>query len=323
MTPEPLLQVRGLRKLFPVRGGIIGRPRGWVHAVNGVDFDLPEGRTLSLVGETGCGKSTTGRLVLRLLEATAGEIYFDGANIRVLGFGEMRALRRQMQIIFQDPFSSLDPRMKIGDAVAEPLVIHGEGDRRSREERVVALLERVGLRSDDRQRYPHEFSGGQRQRVGIARAVALNPRLIVADEPVSSLDVSIQAQVVNLMLDLQREFGLAYLFISHDLSLVERISDAVAVMYLGRIVELAPAAELYARPRHPYTEALLAAVPVPDPARRTGRRALLGGDVPSPVTPPAGCPFHPRCPIRAERCDREVPERREVAPGHALRCHYR
>jgi len=322
MTREPLLQVCGLRKLFPVRGGIIGRPRGWVHAVNGVDFDLPEGQTLSLVGETGCGKSTTGRLVLRLLEATAGEIYFDGANIRILDPGEMRALRRQMQIIFQDPFSSLNPRMKIGDAVAEPLVVHGEGDSRSRKERVVALLERVGLRSDDGQRYPHEFSGGQRQRVGIARALALNPRLIVADEPVSSLDVSIQAQVVNLLIDLQKESGMAYLFISHDLGLVEQISDSVAVMYLGRIVERAPAALLFREPRHPYTEALLSSIPAADPRQRRRRQALQG-DVPSPISPPPGCPFHPRCPLRVQTCEIAFPARSETSPGHVVYCHVR
>jgi len=323
MTETPLLSVRGLVKHFPVRGGFWQRPVGWVHAVDGVDFDLAPGKTLSLVGETGCGKSTAGRAVLRLIEPTAGEIRFDGVDLMRLGREELRLARRQMQIIFQDPYSSLNPRMSVLATVGEPLLLHGTVPRARIEAEVVALLERVGLRAEDRLRYPHEFSGGQRQRVGIARALALRPKLIVADEPVSSLDVSIQAQVVNLMLDLQQEFGLAYLFISHDLSLVERISDDVAVMYLGRIVETAPAAELYARPRHPYTEALLAAVPVPDPARREQRRALLGGDVPSPITPPPGCPFHPRCPIRGERCDREMPAVSTASPGHTYRCHYR
>ena len=323
MTESPLLSVRGLVKHFPVRGGFWQRPVGWVHAVDGVDFDLAPGKTLSLVGETGCGKSTAGRAVLRLIEPTAGAVLFDGVDLLGLGREQLRRARRQMQIIFQDPYSSLNPRLSVLATVGEPLLLHGAAPRGRIEEEVVALLERVGLRAEDRLRYPHEFSGGQRQRIGIARALALKPRLIVADEPVSSLDVSIQAQVVNLMLDLQQEFGLAYLFISHDLSLVERISDDVAVMYLGRIVETAPAAELYARPRHPYTEALLAAVPVPDPARREQRRALLGGDVPSPVTPPPGCPFHPRCPIRADRCDRELPEVRTASPGHTYRCHHR
>jgi oligopeptide/dipeptide ABC transporter ATP-binding protein len=323
MTEQLLLSVRGLVKHFPVRGGFWQRPVGWVHAVDGVDFDVAPGTTLSLVGETGCGKSTTGRLVLRLIEPDKGEIRFNGADLLALGREELRLARRQMQIIFQDPYSSLNPRMSVLATVGEPLLLHRVVPKGALEGAVVELLERVGLGAEDRFRYPHEFSGGQRQRIGIARALALRPKLIVADEPVSSLDVSIQAQVVNLMLDLQREFGLAYLFISHDLSLVERISDVVAVMYLGRIVETAPAAELYARPRHPYTEALLAAVPVPDPARREQRRALLGGDVPSPITPPAGCPFHPRCPIRGEGCDRDFPAAREASPGHTYRCHYR
>ncbi|HEY5998678.1 MAG TPA: ABC transporter ATP-binding protein [bacterium] len=318
-----LLSVRGLVKYFPVRGGFWQRPVGWVHAVESVDFDIAPGRTLSLVGETGCGKSTVGRCVLRLIEPTGGEVLFEGADLLRLGREELRRIRRQMQIIFQDPYSSLNPRMSVLATVGEPLLLHGTVPRDRIEAEVIALLERVGLRAEDRLRYPHEFSGGQRQRIGIARALALRPKLIVADEPVSSLDVSIQAQVVNLMLDLQQEFGLAYLFISHDLSLVERISDDVAVMYLGRIVETAPAAELYARPRHPYTEALLAAVPVPDPARREQRRALLGGDVPSPITPPPGCPFHPRCPIRGKGCDEEMPPVSTAGPGHTYRCWYR
>ena len=323
MSSEPLLSVRGLVKHFPVRGGFWQRPVGWVHAVDGVDFDLAPGKTLSLVGETGCGKSTTGRVVLRLIEPSAGQISFLGEDLLALGKEHLRLARRQMQIIFQDPYSSLNPRMSVLATVGEPLLLHAIVPKREIEGAVIELLARVGLKAEDRFRYPHEFSGGQRQRVGIARALALRPKLIVADEPVSSLDVSIQAQVVNLMLDLQQEFGLAYLFISHDLSLVERISDAVAVMYLGRIVETAPAAELYARPRHPYTEALLAAVPVPDPARRGQKRVLLGGDVPSPITPPPGCPFHPRCPIRGDGCDREFPDQREAGPGHTYRCHFR
>jgi len=323
MSDSPLLSVRGLVKHFPVRGGFWQRPVGWVHAVDGVDFDLAPGKTLSLVGETGCGKSTTGRVVLRLIEPSAGSISFRGADLLALGKEELRLARRQMQIIFQDPYSSLNPRLSVLATVGEPLLLHAIVPKRELEEAVIGLLERVGLKAEDRFRYPHEFSGGQRQRIGIARALALRPKLIVADEPVSSLDVSIQAQVVNLMLDLQQEFGLAYLFISHDLSLVERISDAVAVMYLGRIVETAPAAELYARPRHPYTEALLAAVPVPDPARRGQKRVLLGGDVPSPITPPPGCPFHPRCPIRGDGCDQTFPDQREAGPGHSYRCHYR
>jgi oligopeptide transport system ATP-binding protein len=310
-------------KHFPVRGGFWQRPVGWVHAVDGVDFDLAPGQTLSLVGETGCGKSTTGRVVLRLIEPSAGRIHFNGADLLALGKEQLRLARRQMQIIFQDPYSSLNPRMSVLATVGEPLQLHAIVPKRELEGAVIDLLVRVGLRAEDRFRFPHEFSGGQRQRVGIARALALRPKLIVADEPVSSLDVSVQAQVVNLMLDLQQEFGLAYLFISHDLSLVERISDVVAVMYLGRIVETAPAAELYARPRHPYTEALLAAVPVPDPARRGHKRVLLGGDVPSPITPPPGCPFHPRCPIRGDGCDQTFPDQREASPGHTYRCHYR
>jgi len=323
MEQQSLLSVRGLVKHFPVRGGFWQRPVGWVHAVDGVDFDLAPGKTLSLVGETGCGKSTTGRVVLRLIEPSAGQISFLGADLLALGKEQLRLARRQMQIIFQDPYSSLNPRMSVLATVGEPLLLHAIVPKRELEGAVIELLERVGLGAEDRFRYPHEFSGGQRQRVGIARALALRPKLIVADEPVSSLDVSIQAQVVNLMLDLQQEFGLAYLFISHDLSLVERISDSVAVMYLGRIVETAPAAELYARPRHPYTEALLAAVPVPDPARRGQKRVLLGGDVPSPITPPPGCPFHPRCPIRGDGCDRVFPALSEASPGHTYRCHYR
>ncbi len=319
----PLLRVRGLKKHFPVKGGFWRQTHSWVHAVDGVDFDLPEGRTLGLVGETGCGKSTTGRLVLRLLEATSGEITFRGIDLRTAGRRELRGLRREMQIIFQDPYSSLNPRRTIGQTIGEPLLLHKEADRRSVQDRVVELLERVGLKADDRLRYPHEFSGGQRQRVGISRALALHPRLIVADEPVSSLDVSIQAQVVNLLQDLQQEFGLAYLFISHDLGLVEHISDLVAVMYLGRIVEVGPVEGIYGSPRHPYTEALLASVPVADPSLRGRRRASLAGDVPSPITPPPGCSFHPRCPIAVDICRHVFPPRTTAGPRHAVCCHVR
>jgi oligopeptide/dipeptide ABC transporter ATP-binding protein len=320
---DALLQVRGLKKHFPLPGGLLGRPQAWVHAVDGIDFDVPAGKTVSLVGETGCGKSTTGRLVLRLMDATAGEIYFDGRNLRSLDTASLRRLRREMQIIFQDPFSSLNPRLTVAGTVGEPLLLHEHLSAAQREERIVELLEKVGLRGDDRSRYPHEFSGGQRQRIGIARALALKPRLIVADEPVSSLDVSIQAQIVNLLMDLQEEFGIAYLFISHDLGLVEHISSTVIVMYLGRIVEKAPSADLYGSPRHPYTEALLSSIPAADPSSRKKTRAVLGGDVPSPITPPPGCPFHPRCPVRVDACERTFPVRREVSPGHVVYCHVR
>ena len=323
MTDTPLLRVRGLKKHFPLGGGFLRRSREKVHAVDGVDFDLEEGRTLSLVGETGCGKSTTGRLVLRLLEPTEGEIRYRGRDLLALSSGEMRELRREMQIIFQDPFSSLNPRLSIRQTVGEPLVLHRQGSKKERDDRVVHLLEKVGLKPEDRYRYPHEFSGGQRQRVGIARALALNPRLIVADEPVSSLDVSIQAQVTNLLLDLQEELGLSYLFISHDLGLVEHISDDVAVMYLGRIVEKAPADALFSRPRHPYTEALLESIPVRDPSQRRRSYRPLPGDVPSPIHPPRGCPFHPRCPIVEDVCRQTFPSPFEHGPGHVAHCHVR
>jgi len=323
MADAPLLQVRGLKKHFPVGQGVLRRGSEKVHAVDGVDFDLEEGRTLSLVGETGCGKSTTGRLVLRLLEPTEGEIRYRGRDLLALSSREMRELRREMQIIFQDPFSSLNPRLTIRQTVGEPLLLHRQGSGKEREERVVRLLEKVGLKGSDRHRYPHEFSGGQRQRVGIARALALNPRLIVADEPVSSLDVSIQAQVTNLLLDLQDELGLSYLFISHDLGLVEHISDDVAVMYLGRIVEKAPADALFSRPRHPYTEALLDSIPVRDPSQRRGAYRPLPGDVPSPIHPPDGCPFHPRCPVAEDVCRQSFPAASAPGPGHVLHCHVR
>jgi oligopeptide transport system ATP-binding protein len=318
---EPLLRVRNLVKHFPVRGGLFARTVDLVHAVDGVSFELAAGETLGLVGESGCGKSTTGRCILRLIEPTSGEVRFDGRDVMAANARGLRELSRGMQIIFQDPYASLNPRMTVGAIVGEALTIHGLARNvREHDERVVNLLETVGLHADYRSRYPHEFSGGQRQRIGIARALAVSPRLIVCDEPVSALDVSIQAQVINLLEDLQRQFGLAYLFIAHDLSVVEHISRRVAVMYLGRIVESASARDLYTAPKHPYTEALLSAVPIPDPAAKR-RRIVLQGDVPNPIDPPAGCHFHPRCPHVMERCRTEAPLLREIAPGRMAACH--
>ena len=317
---EPLLQVRDLKKYYPIRRGVFGRIEGFIRAVDGVSFDLYEGETLGLVGESGCGKTTTGRTVLRLQEPTAGQILYRGRDLTRLPAREMRRLRREMQIIFQDPYGSLDPRMTAGQIIAEPLVIHGV-PRRQRERRVAELLERVGLSPQDARRLPHEFSGGQRQRLSIARALALNPRLVVCDEPVSALDVSIQSQILNLLMELQRDLGLAYLFIAHDLNVVRHISDRVGVMYLGKLVELAGADELYARPAHPYTHALLSAIPEPDPEVRR-ERIILRGDVPSPARPPAGCRFHTRCPLARDRCRREEPAWREITPGHFVACHY-
>ena len=320
----PLLKVQNLVKHFPIQGGLMGRTVDHVHAVDGVSFDLAAGETLGVVGESGCGKSTTGRCILRLIEPTSGEVWFDGKNVTTANKTELRALARDMQIIFQDPYASLNPRMTVGAIVGEALTIHKLAKTaREHEERVVQLLETVGLNADHMRRYPHEFSGGQRQRIGIARALAVSPKLVVCDEAVSALDVSIQAQVINLLEDLRDQFKLTYIFIAHDLSVVEHISHRVAVMYLGRIVEIAPAKALYTEPRHPYTEALLAAVPIPDPSiKRT--RVHLQGDVPSPIHPPAGCHFHTRCPIAQKGlCDKEKPLLKTVGEGHAVACHLR
>ena len=320
---EKLLEVKNLVKHFPVRGGVFSRVRAHVRAVDGISFDIEEGETLGLVGESGCGKSTAGRAILRLIEPTAGEVIFKGINILDLEREKMRQLRREMQIIFQDPYASLNPRMTIGSIVGEPLTIHKIAKGKKRDEEVASILQRVGLRPEHMRRYPHEFSGGQRQRIGIARALALNPKVIIADEPVSALDVSIQAQVINLLQDLQKDFGIAYLVISHDLSVVQHICDKIAVMYLGEIVEIAEADELIMSPRHPYTEALLSAVPVPDPAAGGQKeRIILRGDVPSPVNPPSGCRFHTRCPYKEDICAAEVPPLQVISDGHMTACHF-
>ena len=317
-----VLEVTNLKKYFPVRRGLLRRTVGHVHAVDDISFSIGPAETVGLVGESGCGKTTVGRTILRLIEPTAGSIRLEGHEISGLSKAELRPLRRRMQIIFQDPFSSLNPRMRAGDIVAEPLKLHGEVGKRARRERVAELFERVGLRRAQMDNYPHQFSGGQRQRIGVARALALNPRLIVGDEPVSALDVSIQAQVINLLRDLQRDLKLSYLFISHNLAVVEHISHRIAVMYLGRIVEYTDKTTLFTRPLHPYTEALLAAVPIPNPAIKRERR-VVQGDVPSPLTPPPGCHFHTRCPYAEARCRSQVPLLREVEPGHQVACHLR
>jgi len=321
-----LLEVRDIRKHFPIKTGVLRRTTGHVYAVDGVSFSMEKGETLGLVGESGCGKSTAARVILRLLEATDGKIVFDGLDVLQASRAEMQQLRRDMQIVFQDPYSSLNPRMRVRDIIAEPLRIHQIGTDKERQDRVLALLDTVGLNAEHGERYPHEFSGGQRQRIGVARALALNPRFIICDEPVSALDVSIRAQMINLLEDLQDELGLTYLFIAHDLSVVKHISDRVAVMYLGKIVEIAGRDVLYDLPQHPYTEALLSAVPIPDPeTERTRRRIILEGDVPSPANPPRGCVFHPRCPRAQERCTSAMPPLEstgDAGADHQVACYF-
>ena len=316
---KTLIRVEHLTKHFPVRGGVLQRIQAWVQAVDDVSFEIREGETLGLVGESGCGKTTVGRTMLRLLEPTGGKVTFDGIEVFQLRGNDLKAMRRNMQIIFQDPYSSLDPRMPVGDSVGEGLRIHRIGTSTERHRIVQDMLHKVGLEEYHARRYPHEFSGGQRQRIGIARALALRPRFIVADEPVSALDVSIQSQVLNILRDLQAEFNLTYLFIAHNMSVVEHISDRVAVMYLGKVVELAGRGELFANPLHPYTQALMSAIPIPDPHLRK-QRILLPGDVPSPLNPPKGCRFHPRCPVAMEHCAVQEPRFQDVSPGHAVAC---
>ncbi len=318
----PLLEVQDLKKHFPVRRGVFARVRAQVLAVDGISFTVGRAETLGLVGESGCGKSTAGKVILRLIEATAGSVRLEGQELLGLGRREMHPHRRHLQVIFQDPYASLNPRQPAGEIVGEPLANYGLAEGRTRAARIGALFERVGLRPEHMRKYPHEFSGGQRQRLGIARALAVGPKLIVCDEPVSALDVSVQAQVINLLVDLQAEFGLSYLFIAHDLAVVEHISHRIAVMYLGEIVELADRVALFRNPLHPYTEALLAAVPVPDPDFRKPR-VILSGEVPSPINPPSGCRFHTRCPYVMARCRQEAPRFREVTPGHFAACHLR
>ena len=319
---ETLIRVRELKKYFPIQDGFLRRQTGSVKAVDGITFDIQRGETLSLVGESGCGKSTAGRTILQLHKPTSGEVWFEGKDLATLSGEPLRKMRRKMQLIFQDPYASLSPRMKVGRIIAEPLKVHGVSSGEARNARVQELLEIVGLSSGLRSRYPHEFSGGQRQRVGIARALALNPSFIICDEPISALDVSIQAQIVNLLKELQNKLGLTYLFIAHDLSMVRYISDRVAVMYLGNLMELAPQQELFRNPLHPYTQALLSAVPVPDPAVEENRqRTILKGELPNPADPPRGCNFNSRCPIAVERCFKETPSWREVQPGHWIACH--
>ncbi|TML83201.1 MAG: dipeptide ABC transporter ATP-binding protein [Actinobacteria bacterium] len=318
-----LLEVQHVKKYFPVRKGLLQREVARVHAVDDVSVSVQEGETLGLVGESGCGKSTLGRTIVRLLEPTDGEIVFEGRNISKLGAGKLRPLRREMQMVFQDPYASLNPRKRVGTIIGDPLEIHGIGDAKSRRARVQELLRTVGLSPEHYNRFPHEFSGGQRQRIGVARALALQPKLIIADEPVSALDVSIQSQILNLLGDLQEEFRLTYIFIAHDLGVVRHVSDRIAVMYLGKLVELSPAEELYERPIMPYTEALLSAVPIPDPDRAEAReRIVLTGDVPSPIDPPSGCRFHPRCRYATEVCKQVEPPLTDYGNGHLAACHH-
>ncbi len=321
-TGTALLEARNIVKYFPIKGGVLMKEVAAVKAVDGVSLTIDEGETVGLVGESGCGKTTFGRAILRLEEPTSGEIYFEGESILSYDKNKMQALREKMQIIFQDPFSSLNPRKTVSHIIGEPLLVHGMRSRKKREERVLELLRVVGLRKEHMRRYPHQFSGGQRQRIGVARALALQPKLIVCDEAVSALDVSIQAQVINLLKDLQDEFKLTYLFISHDLSVVEHVSDRVAVMYLGKIVEFAPSQILYKKPLHPYTQALLSAVPIPDPALKSNERIILKGDVPSPIDPPPGCSFHPRCLFAKDICSHREPEFREIDNKHFVACFF-
>ena len=323
MSAPPLLDVAGLVRHFDVRRGPLRRKVGTVQAVAGVDFTVRRGETLALVGESGCGKSTVGRAIVRLIEPTAGAIRFDGVDIGALRGNALKPYRKRVQIVFQDPYSSLNPRLKAVDLIAEPLIVHRQVARRDRQAKVAALLAQVGIPADRLNNYAHEFSGGQRQRLGLARALALDPELIVADEPLSALDVSVQAQVVNLMGELQRTLGVAFVFISHDLAMVEHLSHRVAVMYLGRVVETADTATLFSVPRHPYTEALLDATPVPDPARARRDRRLVAGEVPSPINPPTGCHFHPRCPLATDLCRTDAPALRTIAPDHMVACHHR
>ena len=320
--PEPLLEVKNLKKYFSIKGGIFSKAIGCVYAVDGVNFFLNEGESFGLVGESGCGKSTTARAILRLIEPTEGEILFEGKDVCKLDRKEMRSIRRDMQIVFQDPYASLDPRRTVEQIIGEPLNVFQMGTKKERKERIAYLLQKVGLSPDHARRYPHEFSGGQRQRIGIARALALNPKLIIGDEPVSALDVSIQAQVINLLEDIQKEFKLSYIIIAHDLAVVEHICDRIAVMYLGRIVELASDKELYTAPVHPYTMALLSAIPVPDP-NITKKRIILEGDVPNPMRPPSGCHFHTRCPRKKEECETAIPPLTEIKEDHFVACHFK
>ncbi|MCA1066206.1 dipeptide ABC transporter ATP-binding protein [Rossellomorea sp. AcN35-11] len=317
---EPLLKVENLKKHFPITGGILGRPVSSVKAVDGVSFTVNKGETLGIVGESGCGKSTTGRMLMRLIDPSDGKVTFEDRELTSLSNSEMRKIRREMQMVFQDPFASLNPRHTVEKILEEPLKVHGMGSAKERKERVHELLNIVGLSSYHAKRYPHQFSGGQRQRIGIARALMTKPKLIIADEPVSALDVSIQSQVLNLMQDLQKEFGLTYIFIAHDLGVVRHISDRVGVMYLGKMVELSNSETLYEKPLHPYTQALLSAVPVPDPDFKR-ETILLQGDIPSPSNPPSGCTFHTRCPYATEICKQKVPEFKEHQPGHYVACH--